>query len=173
MAETAIHESGSKKNSAQEGKYLTFALGNEEYGLEILKVREIIGYMNITAVPQTPDFVKGIINLRGQVIPVIDLRLRFGMKQAEITDQTCIIVAEVNQSDKTFNAGLIVDRVQEVLDIDNENIEEPSNLGSAVQTDFILGIGKVENTINILLDIDQVLSGVHLNETAADTASVS
>jgi len=171
MTSTVVKEPILKRNSAQEGKYLTFALGKEEYGLEILKVREIIGYMSITAVPRTPEFVKGIINLRGQVIPVIDLRLRFGMAQADITEQTCIIVAEINQNGRTFNAGLIVDRVQEVLDIDGKNIEETSALGSAIQTDFILGIGKVENTIKILLDIDQVLGGVQLNETVAESAS--
>lgn len=172
MTSTVAKEPILKRNSAQEGKYLTFALGKEEYGLEILKVREIIGYMSITAVPRTPEFVKGIINLRGQVIPVIDLRLRFGMAQADIIEQTCIIVAEINQNGRTFNAGLIVDRVQEVLDIDGKNIEETSALGSAIQTDFILGIGKVENTIKILLDIDQVLGEIQLNETVAESASV-
>lgn len=172
MADSIIRDTNTKSSTAREGKYLTFSLGNEEYGLEILKVREIIGYMNITAVPRTPNFVKGVINLRGQVIPVIDLRLRFGMEPADITDQTCIIVAEVNQNGRAFNAGLIVDRVQEVLDIDKEEIEEPSNLGSTVQTDFILGIGKVGNTINILLDIDQILSGVHLNEPSPETAAM-
>ena len=128
--------------------------------------------MSITAVPRTPEFVKGIINLRGQVIPVIDLRLRFGMAQADITEQTCIIVAEINQNGRTFNAGLIVDRVQEVLDIDGKNIEETSALGSAIQTDFILGIGKVENTIKILLDIDQVLGEVQLSETIMRSDSI-
>lgn len=172
MTSTVVKEPILKRNSAQEGKYLTFALGKEEYGLEILKVREIIGYMSITAVPRTPEFVKGIINLRGQVIPVIDLRLRFGMAQADIIEQTCIIVAEINQNGRTFNAGLIVDRVQEVLDIDGKNIEETSALGSAIQTDFILGIGKVENAIKILLDIDQVLGEIQLNETVAESASV-
>lgn len=172
MTSTVAKEPILKRNSAQEGKYLTFALGKEEYGLEILKVREIIGYMSITAVPRTPEFVKGIINLRGQVIPVIDLRLRFGMAQADITEQTCIIVAEINQNGRTFNAGLIVDRVQEVLDIDGKNIEETSALGSAIQTDFILGIGKVENTIKILLDIDQVLGEVQLSETIMRSDSI-
>jgi len=172
MTSTVAKEPILKRNSAQEGKYLTFALGKEEYGLEILKVRDIIGYMSITAVHRTPEFVKGIINLRGQVIPVIDLRLRFGMAQADITEQTCIIVAEINQNGRTFNAGLIVDRVQEVLDIDGKNIEETSALGSAIQTDFILGIGKVENTIKILLDIDQVLGEVQLSETIMRSDSI-
>lgn len=168
MTTTVTPPAAARKNTAQEGKFLTFALGKEEYGLEILKVREIIGYMNITAVPRTPPFVKGVINLRGQVIPVIDLRLRFGMEPADITEQTCIIVAEINQNEKTFNAGLIVDRVQEVLDINAEDIEESSHLGSAVQSDFILGIGKIGSSIKILLDIDRVLGGVHLNETPSE-----
>ena len=150
----------------QEGKFLTFALGREEYGLEILKVREIIGYMDITAVPRTPEYVKGVINLRGQVIPVLDLRMRFDMEQAEVTDQTCIIVAEVNQKSRTFNAGLIVDHVQEVLDIKADDIEDTSQLGSAVQTEYILGIGKVGNSIKILLDIDRILNGVNIHEIA-------
>jgi len=106
----------------KEGKYLTFALGAEEYGLEILKVREIIGYMNITAVPQTPAPIKGVINLRGQVIPVVDLRTTFGMETAEVTEQTCIIVVEITQGQRKFSTGIVVDRVQEVLDIAGHNI---------------------------------------------------
>ena len=164
--ETMVNANPTSQTNKQEGKFLTFALGREEYGLEILKVREIIGYMDITCVPRTPEFVKGVINLRGQVIPVIDLRMRFGMEQAEVTDQTCIIVAEVNHTNRTFNAGLIVDRVQEVLDINAEDIEDATQLGSAVQTEYILGIGKVGNSIKILLDIDRVLNGVHISETA-------
>jgi purine-binding chemotaxis protein CheW len=105
------------QTKAKAGKYLTFALGKEEFGIAILKVREIIGYMTITAVPQMPDYVKGVINLRGQVIPVVDLRSRFGMEIKEITDQTCIIVVDIHQSDRSFHAGLVVDHVQEVLNI--------------------------------------------------------
>ena len=106
----------------KEGKYLTFALGPEEYGLEILKVREIIGYMDITAVPQTPHHVRGVINLRGQVIPVIDLRAKFSMEAADVTEETCIIVVETSQGDHTFSTGIVVDHVQEVLDIAGEDI---------------------------------------------------
>ena len=143
----------------KEGKYLTFALGSEEYGLEILKVREIIGYMEITAVPQTPHHVKGVINLRGQVIPVIDLRSKFGMETAEVTEETCIIVVEITQGKRQFSTGIVVDHVQEVLDIDGGDIEEAPQFGSAVNTDFILGMGKIEETVKILLDIDKVLAG--------------
>jgi purine-binding chemotaxis protein CheW len=143
----------------KEGKYLTFALAHEEYGLEILKVREIIGYMDITAVPQTPHHVKGVINLRGQVIPVIDLRAKFGMETTDVTEETCIIVVEISQGDHKFSTGIVVDHVQEVLDIAGEDIEEAPQFGSSVNTDFILGMGKIGETVKILLDIDRVLAG--------------
>jgi len=143
----------------KEGKYLTFALGPEEYGLEILKVREIIGYMDITAVPQTPHHVKGVINLRGQVIPVIDLRAKFGMETTDVTEQTCIIVVETSQGNRKFSTGIVVDRVQEVLDIAGEDIEEAPQFDSSVNTDFILGMGKIGESVKILLDIDRVLEG--------------
>jgi purine-binding chemotaxis protein CheW len=145
---------------AKAGKYLTFALGKEEYGIEILKVREIIGYMTITAVPQMPDYVRGIINLRGQVIPVVDLRSRFAMETKEITDQTCIIVVDIHHEDRSFNAGLVVDHVQEVLNIENGNIDGAPQFGTQVNTDFLLGIGKSGSTIKLLLDIDCVLEGM-------------
>ena len=143
--------------AAQAGKYLTFSLAQEEYGLEILKVREINGYMDITAVPQTPHHVKGVINLRGQVIPVVDLRAKFGMETTEVTDQTCIIVVEITQKDHAFSTGIVVDRVQEVLDIAGEDIEKAPEFGSSVDTDFILGMGKIGESVKILLDINAVL----------------
>ena len=142
------------------GKYLTFCLGKEEYGLEILKVREIIGLMEITAVPRTPPHVRGVINLRGQVISVVDLRAKFGMEPTEKTDQTCIIVVEIRQSDaRTLSTGIVVDRVSEVLDIPGENVEDAPEFGAAVDADFILGMGKVGQAVKILLDIDRVLVG--------------
>jgi purine-binding chemotaxis protein CheW len=160
MSETAIQTQNANTTLLdKEGKYLTFALANEEYGLEILKVREIFGYMDITAVPQTRDYVKGVINLRGQVIPVIDLRTKFGMETAEVTEETCIIVVEIAHTDHKFNTGIVVDRVQEVLDIAGEDIEEAPQFGSAVNTDFILGMGKIADSVKILLDIDRVLAG--------------
>ncbi|MDI9433962.1 MAG: chemotaxis protein CheW [Sedimentisphaerales bacterium] len=146
----------------REGKYLTFALASEEYGLEILTVREIIGYIEVTAVPQTPHYVKGVINLRGQVIPVIDLRAKFGMETAAVTEQSCIIVVEITQEGRTYSVGIIVDRVQEVLDIPGDSIEEPPRFGASVNTDFILGMGKVGSSVKILLDIDKVLAGDRL-----------
>ncbi|MGD8787420.1 MAG: chemotaxis protein CheW [Phycisphaerales bacterium] len=160
MSEMAIQtEQSHKAMLEKEGKYLTFALANEEYGLEILKVREIIGYMEITAVPQTPAYVKGVINLRGQVIPVVDLRAKFGMETSDITDETCIIVVETSQNNHNFSTGIVVDHVEEVLDIAGEDIEEAPQFGSAVNTDFILGMGKIGDNVKILLDIDRVLDG--------------
>jgi len=159
MSELAIQTRQlNEEITKNEGKYLTFALGAEEYGLEILKVREIIGYMEITAVPQTPQYVKGVINLRGQVIPVIDLRTNFGMNTAEITEETCIIVVETSHANRKFSTGVVVDRVQEVLDIAGKDIEETPQFGSAVNTDFILGMGKIGESVKILLDIDRVLA---------------
>jgi purine-binding chemotaxis protein CheW len=139
------------------GKFLTFALGKEEYGLEILKVREIIGYMDITNVPRTTHYVRGVINLRGQVITVIDLRAKFGMPEIARTDETCIIVVETRQKDRKLSTGLIVDRVSEVLNIAADAIEPPPGLGEAVATDCLLGMAKVGEAVKILLDIDRVL----------------
>lgn len=165
MAEAAVKQPN-QEIADKEGKYLTFSLGAEEYGLEILKVREIIGYIEVTAVPQTPHHIKGVINLRGQVIPVVDLRAKFGMETAEITEQSCIIVVEIVQGDHTCSMGIIVDHVQEVLDIAGGSIEEPPRFGISVNTDFILGMGKVGDAVKILLDIDKVLAGDHLDGLA-------
>ncbi|MEI8344762.1 MAG: chemotaxis protein CheW, partial [Candidatus Omnitrophota bacterium] len=136
------------------GKFLTFALGHEEYGLEILEVREIIGLMEITAVPEVPEYVKGVINLRGKIIPVIDLRLKFGMAKVEYTKETCIIVLNVTNT----LMGIVVDRVCEVVDIAQDNIEPPPNFGAKIQTEFITGIGKVGEKVKILLNIQKVLT---------------
>ncbi len=150
--------------TAAGGKYLTFKLANEEYGVEILKVREINGLMDITAVPQMPHYMKGVINLRGKVVPVIDLRLKFGLNEAEHTDQTCIIVVDVGRE-----VGIIVDTVSEVLDINNDNIEPPPTLNRSVDTSFILGMGKVGDAVKILLDINKVLTTEEL-ESVTDIA---
>jgi purine-binding chemotaxis protein CheW len=144
------------------GKYLTFALGREEYGLEILKVREIIGYMDVTAVPRTPPYVKGVINLRGQVISVIDLRRKFAMEDAARTEQTCIVVVEIAQAGRKLSIGIVVDRVSEVLNIAAETIEDAPAFGTAVDTDFILGMGKIGDAVKILLDIDRVLTATEV-----------
>ena len=138
------------------GKYLTFCLDEEEFGLEILTVREIIGLLPITSVPCTPFYVNGVINLRGKVIPVIDLRLKFGISETERTEETCIIVVQV----KSIEIGVVVDRVLEVRDILNDNIDPPPQFGASVDADFILGMGKTNNgKVTILLDIIKVLAG--------------
>ena len=136
------------------GKYLTFFLAEEEYGIEILKVREIIGLMSITPVPRTPGYIRGVINLRGKVIPVVDLRLKFGMEGVSPTEETCIIVVEAGDAER----GIIVDQVSEVQDIAGEEIEETPCFGREVDTGYILGIGKSNGRVKLLLDIDQALA---------------
>ena len=147
---------------AREGKYLTFSLAGEEYGIGILKVKEIIGMMNITPVPQTPEFVKGVINLRGKVIPVVDLRLRFALEAAAYTERTCIIVVEVAGANGSVMMGIVVDAVSEVLNIRGADIENTPAFGVRLDTDFILGMAKAAGGIKILLDIDRVLSSEDL-----------
>jgi purine-binding chemotaxis protein CheW len=142
----------------REGKYLTFTLAEEEYGIGILKIKEIIGMMPITSVPQTPDFVKGVINLRGKVIPVVDLRRRFGMEAIDYTERTCIIVVEIQGQAGMVMIGIVVDSVSEVLNIKKEDIEETPTFGTRLNTDYILGMAKIEGGVKILLDIDRVLS---------------
>jgi purine-binding chemotaxis protein CheW len=145
--------------SEREGKYLTFTLAEEDYGVGILKIKEIIGMMQITPVPQTPEYVKGVINLRGKVIPVVDLRLRFGVEAMDYTDRTCIIVAEMAGQVGTVQIGIVVDSVSEVLNIKGEEIEDTPTFGTKLNTDYILGMAKMEGDVKILLDIDRVLSG--------------
>jgi len=142
----------------REGKYLTFALAGEEYGISILKIKEIIGMMPITTIPQTPEFVKGVINLRGKVIPVVDLRLRFGMERIDYTERTCIVVVEISGGSGTVMIGIVVDSVSEVLNIKGGEIEETPTFGTKLETDYILGMAKVQGGVKILLDIDRVLS---------------
>ena len=147
------------------GKFMTFQLAREEYGLEILKVREIIGLMEITRVPRTRDFVRGVINLRGKVIPVVDLRLKFGMEACEPTDQTVIIVVQCTVDGRPLTMGLLVDQVLEVLTIDGSQIEPAPSLGhAAAEDEFILGVGKHEKRIVFLLDIARILSNDEARE---------
>ena len=134
------------------GKFLTFFLDEEEYGIEILTVREIIGLMPVTTVPQTPYHVRGVVNLRGQVIPVVDLRVKFDMEPIEDTEQTCIIVVQT----RGIMLGVVVDQVSEVLDIAGKDIVDPPTLGTEIKTDYILGIGKQGDRVSLLLDIDVV-----------------
>jgi len=142
------------------GKYMTFQLAAEVYGLEILKVREIIGLMEITRMPRMPEFIRGVVNLRGRVIPVVDLRRKFGMDHAEATEQTVIIVVQVGVAGRRLTTGVLVDLVLEVLDIKPDAIEPAPDLGTAgVEGDFILGVGKAGKHVVFLLDIARVLSG--------------
>ncbi len=144
---------------AKPGKYLSFVLGGEEYGVEILKVQEINGITETTRVPRTPDFVRGVINLRGKVIPVIDLRNNFRMEAVEDTEKTCNIVVQVERDGENVTMGVVVDDVSEVLNITEEQIAPPPSFGSGIDADFIIGMGKLEENVVILLDIEKVLSG--------------
>ena len=159
MAETTdTMDQAVKAMADREGKYLTFTLADEEYGIGILKIKEIIGMMPVTSVPKTPEFVKGVINLRGKVIPVLDLRLRFGIEEIDYTERTCIIVVEVEGQIGRVEIGIVVDSVSEVLNIKGSEIEDTPAFGTKLDTDFILGMAKMEGGIKILLDIDSVLA---------------
>ena len=141
------------------GKYLTFALGQESYGIQIMKVRGIIRMPPITPVPQMPDYVKGVINLRGKVIPVIDLRVKFRFPRAEFHERTCLIVVCVKLSeDEETLLGLIADVVEEVVQINSQEIEAPPNFGTKLNTEFILGLAKVKGAVKTILDIDRVVA---------------
>ena len=155
-AEAKLSE-GSQGAQELAGKYLTFSLGKEDYGVGILKVREIIGVMEITAVPHTPRYIKGVINLRGRVIPVLDLRLKFGMEPQEYDERTCIIVVEMQGQNSAVQVGMVVDSVSEVLNVTAEEIEPPPALGSSSETDNILGMAKIKGEVKILLDVDRVV----------------
>ena len=154
---------GVEVTADREGKYLTFSLSEEEYGIGILKVREIIGMMVITMIPQVPAYVKGVINLRGKVIPVVDLRLKFGLDEMEYTDRTCIIVVELRTNTGNVPMGIVVDTVSEVLNVKAAEIEDTPTFGTSMNTDYILGMAKAGDGVKILLDIDKVV-------TSKDTA---
>jgi len=146
------------KHIYHDGKYLTFSLAEEEYGIGILKIKEIIGIMPVTTIPKTPDFIRGVINLRGKVIPIIDLRARFGMEAAGHTERTCIIVVEVTGRTGQVLIGCVVDSVSEVLNIKADHIEQTPSFGTELDTEYILGMAKTNTCITILLDIDRVLN---------------
>ena len=143
---------------SQDGKYLTFFLGNEDYGIPILQVKEIIGMMDITQVPKTHEFIKGIINLRGKIIPIMDLRLKFSMEVKEYTERTCIIVVEVLINKLVRQMGIVVDTVSEVLNIEDKEIESALDYGANVEGDFLTGIGKVKDRVVMLLNIDKIIN---------------
>ncbi len=152
-------QASADRMAALAGKYMTFKLSKEEYALQILRVREIIGLMDITRVPKSSEFVSGVINLRGKVIPVVDLRLKFGMERVEATDQTVIIVVQYLCRGQDLTMGILVDEVVEVLDIQAPQIEPPPNFGANdFENDFILGVGKADKRVIFLLDIGKVLT---------------
>lgn len=167
QAAAKIEADISDKQGRREGKYLTFALAGEEYGIGILKVKEIIGLMPITPVPQTPEHIKGVINLRGKVIPVVDLRLKFGMERAESTERTCIIVTEIATGGNKIFMGIVVDSVSEVLNIKIAEIEDTPHFGSALDTAYILGMAKIGQSVKILLDIDKVMGNDEISQLDA------
>lgn len=148
--------------TAAPGKYLSFMLGDELYGIDIMKIQEINGLTRATRVPRTPGYVRGVVNLRGKVIPVIDLRSKLEMAAAEDTEKTCNIVVQVEHREETVTMGVIVDDVSEVLSFTAEEIEPPPALGAGLQADFITGIGKLEDSVVFLLDIARVLSGAEI-----------
>ena len=155
---TTANETNANQQAIQ--KFLTFFLAGEEYGIEILKVQEIIGLLPITRVPRTPTFIRGVINLRGKVISIVDLRLKFGMEEIAATSETCVIVVQA----AGMEMGIIVDKVSEVLAIASSEIDDTPSFGTTVSTDYILGIGKSQGHVKLLLDIDRVLSAPELLE---------
>lgn len=155
--------SSAAKNHERAGKYLIFHLGREEFGIRVVSVREIMGVQDITAVPQTPAHVKGVINLRGKVIPVLDLRLKFGLPEIEYTQRTCIIVVQVQGDTRSMLMGIVVDGVAEVLNLASGDIEDTPDFGQGVATPYLLGMAKIKGKVKILLDINQVLTSQELH----------
>jgi purine-binding chemotaxis protein CheW len=155
------------QTDSRTGKYLTFQLANEEFGIRVLKVREIMGLQEITAVPQTPAHIKGVINLRGKVVPVIDLRLKFGIPAADYNQRTCIIVTQIQGESGAILMGIVVDGVSEVLNLTGGEIEDTPDFGEQIAGQYLLGMAKVKGKVKILLDIDRVLSSQELHNLNA------
>ena len=156
MAQATVQNNFS---SGSQQKFLTFALAGEEYGISIMNIKEIIGIMPVTVLPQTPDYVKGVINLRGKVIPIIDLRSKFNLEQVEPTDRTCIIVIETETEDQgQILVGLIIDAVSEVVNLKGDEVEPAPTMQTQLSEQLILGLAKCENGVKILLDIDKVIN---------------
>ncbi len=162
MSNVSVRTAGSRT-----GKHLTFELDDEVYGLDILKVKEIIGIMDITPVPQAPSYLKGVLNLRGKIIPVVDLRIKFGFPDRPYDERTCIIVVELSAQDGKVLVGIIVDSVSEVTNIAEADVEATPDLGGGIETDYIQGMAKIKSRVVILLDINKVLSGGTLGQFVA------
>jgi purine-binding chemotaxis protein CheW len=151
-----------KEKDSDTNQFLTFELDDEVFALGIDKVREVLDYTSVTKVPQTPEFMRGVINLRGSVVPVVDMRLKFGMAKTEKTVNTCIIIVEINLDDETTVLGALADSVQEVLDLEPDQIEPAPRIGTRLNTEFIRGMGKRDEQFIIILDIDKVFTGAEL-----------
>jgi purine-binding chemotaxis protein CheW len=162
MSNVSVRAAGTRS-----GKHLTFQLDDEIYGLDILRVKEIIGIMDITPVPQAPSYLKGVLNLRGKIIPVVDLRLKFGFPEREYDERTCIIVVELASQEGKVLVGIIVDSVSEVTNISDADVESTPDLGGGFDTDYIQGMAKIKGKVVILLDINKVLSGGTLGQFVA------
>jgi len=170
LAEGATKDTGAVR--ALPGKYLTFELGQEVYGIEILKVQEIMGLMKVTRVPGTPSFIRGVVNLRGKVIPLVDLRRKFSLDDKADTERTCIIVVQVRRDAQVVTMGAIVDEVKEVSAIAAGQLEAIPEFGGAVETQFLLGMGKVGNRVIMLLDVEKILLGAELAAVAQAAGAV-
>lgn len=153
---------------AETTQFLTFKLGEELFALDIGKVREVLDFTSITKVPQTPDYMRGVINLRGSVVPVVDMRVKFGMPPAEKTVHTCIIIVEVEMDGEKVVMGAMADAVQEVLDLEPDQIEPPPRLGTKLNSDFIRGMGRLNDHFIIILDIDRIFSTDDLAQMSGD-----
>ena len=162
-ASSAPASSAPNRADPRAGKYLTFTLGKEEFAIQVLRVREIMGVQEITAVPQTPPYVKGVINLRGKVIPVVDLRMKFGMPELAYTQRTCIVVVQLEHAGMKVMTGVIVDGVSDVANMQGADIEDTPDFGRGVATPYLLGMAKIKGKVKILLDIDRVLQAQELD----------
>ncbi len=157
MQATPIFANSATGTVAPPTQFLTFVLGSDAYAIGILSIKEIIEYTHMTEVPMMPSCIRGIINLRGAVVPVMDLQARFGQPTSAVTKRTCIVIVEVQSADSQHVMGVVVDAVNEVLDIDAADIEPPPTFGTQIRTDFISGMGKVRGKFVILLNVDRVL----------------
>jgi purine-binding chemotaxis protein CheW len=154
---------GMEETNVTSSQYVTFSLGDELFGVEVTRTREILSLAPVTKVPQTPDYLLGVINLRGQVVPVVDMRLKLGLPAGDETEDTCIIVVEVQVEDDSIVVGALADAVREVLEVRTDQIEPPPRLGTRLNTEFITGMGKVDEQFMILLNIDRIFNSEELN----------
>jgi purine-binding chemotaxis protein CheW len=167
---TTTNDNQTVRADSRAGKYLTFFLAGEEYGVEILKVQEIIGRMPITPVPLTSNYILGVINLRGKIHPIMDLKIKFGMDSSEITDETCIIVIKT----ASLMMGVLVDKVSEVVTLTSGDIEDTPSFGADVNTEYLLGVGKTGGSVRLLLDIEKIITAsdiIHLKKAAETSGS--